>query len=321
MLLAEAFSLLISLVFVSSSPIVNPPYQNQGGSSLPKGFCFLSSAGELGQGKAVHVEDCNNLGTFETVPKPESGPSYNFGTHAIVCCPSYSSSAIFFPSDPSHPDYGANVPENEDYEDYGPSYDTDIQVPVIPKIADDFCPSGIELPGLGSLTDCVALDSCPAILDNSNAPLNQTLPCGFDQERKIMKICCPSDLVKEAESLAQVPRFPDRRGKAREVEDLTLECKKWKRYGACDLDRDFNISSFDTTQSPVPSHEMFDFMLKACTGACGWAEGCFDEHPRCQDWAQVGMCLQNGLFMAHTCRESCGVCGFLSATDLVTSTV
>ena len=27
------------------------------------------------------------------------------------------------------------------------------------------------------------------------------------------------------------------------------------------------------------------------------------------------MCLQNGLFMAHTCRESCGVCGFLSATN------
>ena len=62
-------------------------------------------------------------------------------------------------------------------------------------------------------------------------------------------------------------------------------------------------------------------MLKACTGACGWAEGCFDEHPRCQDWAQVGMCLQNGLFMAHTCRESCGVCGFLSATNLEEQTV
>ena len=27
------------------------------------------------------------------------------------------------------------------------------------------------------------------------------------------------------------------------------------------------------------------------------------------------MCLQNGNFMAHTCRESCGVCGFLSATN------
>jgi len=154
-----------------------------------------------------------------------------------------------------------------------------------------------------------------------NAPLNQTLPCGFDPERKIMKICCPSDLVKESESLAQEPRFPDRSGKAREVEDMTSECKKWKRYGACELDRDFNISSFDTTLPPVLSNEMFDFMLKACTGSCGWAEGCYDEHPRCRDWARDGMCLQNGNFMAHTCRESCGVCGFLSATNLDEQTV
>ena len=54
---------------------------------------------------------------------------------------------------------------------------------------------------------------------------------------------------------------------------MTSECKKWKRYGACELDRDFNISSFDTTLPPVLSNEMVDFMLKACTGACGWAEG------------------------------------------------
>ena len=66
--------------------------------SLPKGFCFLPS--ELGQGKAVHVEDCTNLGevqksllvsiiltnfffttgTFETVPKPESGQFYKYVT-------------------------------------------------------------------------------------------------------------------------------------------------------------------------------------------------------------------------------------------------
>ena len=58
-----------------------------------------------------------------------------FGTHPIVCCPSYSSSAIFFPTDPSHPDYGANFPEYENnYDEYGPSYDTDIQVQVIPKV-------------------------------------------------------------------------------------------------------------------------------------------------------------------------------------------
>ena len=50
---------LVSLVLVSSSPIIDPyPKPDIGG--LPKGFCFLPS--ELGQGKAVLVEDCNNLG-------------------------------------------------------------------------------------------------------------------------------------------------------------------------------------------------------------------------------------------------------------------
>ena len=37
-----------------------------------------------------------------------------------------------------------------------------------------------------------------------------------------------------------------------------------------------------------------------------------DEHPRCQDWAREGQCVLAPFFMAHTCRESCGVCGFLS---------
>ena len=53
---------LISLGLVTSTPIIDP-YQDQRniyGSGLPKGFCFLPS--ELGQGKAVFVEDCNNLG-------------------------------------------------------------------------------------------------------------------------------------------------------------------------------------------------------------------------------------------------------------------
>ena len=86
--------------------------------------------------------------TFERIPKPESGQFYKyvrissfflyflvpfsrFGTHAVVCCPGYSSSAIFFPSDPSHPEYGAG--EDFDYEDV-PEFNTDIQIPEIPKV-------------------------------------------------------------------------------------------------------------------------------------------------------------------------------------------
>ena len=61
-------------------------------------------------------------------------PFSRFGTHAIVCCPGYSSTAIFFPSDPSHPEYGAGAEEYY-YEDNGPSYDNDdYVVPEIPKV-------------------------------------------------------------------------------------------------------------------------------------------------------------------------------------------
>ena len=40
-----------------------------------------------------------------------------------------------------------------------------------------------------------------------------------------------------------------------------------------------------------------------------------DEHPRCEDWARLGQCVHNPKFMTHTCRESCGVCDFLSPTN------
>ena len=40
-----------------------------------------------------------------------------------------------------------------------------------------------------------------------------------------------------------------------------------------------------------------------------------DEHPRCEDWARLGQCVNSPKFMTHSCRESCGVCGFLSPTN------
>ena len=44
------------------------------------------------------------------------------------------------------------------------------------------------------------------------------------------------------------------------------------------------------------------------------SQGCVDEHPRCPEWARAGHCVTypNTKLMAVTCRESCGVCGFLS---------
>ena len=53
------------------------------------------------------------------------------------------------------------------------------------------------LPGLGNLTECVPLNRCGAVLDNSNAPNNQTVPCGFDEEAEILMICCPAELIEE----------------------------------------------------------------------------------------------------------------------------
>ena len=50
------------------------------------------------------------------------------------------------------------------------------------------------------------------------------------------------------------------------------------------------------------------------------AAGCHDEHLRCPEWARLGMCVIHGTFMTHTCRESCGVCGFLSPSSKVTNT-
>ena len=32
-------------------------------------------------------------------------------------------------------------------------------------------------------------------------------------------------------------------------------------------------------------------------------------------WAKKGGCSTNPKFMTHTCRESCGVCGFLAANN------
>ena len=36
---------------------------------------------------------------------------------------------------------------------------------------------------------------------------------------------------------------------------------------------------------------------------------------KCLVWAKKGGCSTNPKFMTHTCRESCGVCGFLSPTN------
>ena len=68
------------------------------------------------------------------------------------------------------------------------------------QIADDYRgETPINLPGLGPLSQCVAINKCSKLLDNSTAPEQQILPCGFDQKQKLMKICCPPAYVTETE--------------------------------------------------------------------------------------------------------------------------
>ena len=104
------------------------------------------------------------------------------------------------------------------------------------------------------------------------------------------------------------------------MEDKSELCSKWRRNDACRLDKHFLISDKDDNpyNGKVYSRDMFDFMQKSCAETCGWVEsGCHDEHPRCEEWARLGMCVTSGMFMAHTCRESCGVCGFLAPENKV----
>ena len=160
-------------------------------------------------------------------------------------------------------------------------------------------------------SQCVPFTQCPGNLDSSSAPDNN-FPCSFDTDKNQLKVCCPPENVTQPQDLVQPPRFPTRSGEARRVKDKSDLCARWKRHGACRLDQDFLLVE-DDPFSKVFSRNMFSLMQMSCPATCGWVEsGCRDEHEKCQEWARRGQCIRSPLFMAHTCRESCGVCGFLS---------
>ncbi|XP_023326935.1 trypsin 3A1 [Eurytemora carolleeae] len=60
---------------------------------------------------------------------------------------------------------------------------------------------------------------------------------------------------------------------------------------------------------------MFSFTIKTCLKSCNWCanKGCVDEFASCPQWAKGGYCSSHSFFMTHSCRESCGTCGFLSS--------
>ena len=98
-------------------------------------------------------------------------------------------------------------------------------------------------PDFGVMSECVPLNRCPTILNNPQAPIMETFPCGFDENSRLLMICCPPGLVRAPLNFTQPPLFPTPHGEARGVEDKTRLCGKW-RYegGACNLDRDFSTS-------------------------------------------------------------------------------
>ena len=189
---------------------------------------------------------------------------------------------------------------------------------------------------LPELTECVSLDRCDKLLDSQFAPIGPVQVCGFQEADQKMMICCPEELITEptvrhlidlrpsnsrlCQDHEMLPRFPGPDSRARPVEDKSELCGKWKENGGCDLDRDFSITKLDTwegtnlTSQSNANREFFHFMQTSCLATCGWADrrGCVDEHPRCEEWARVGLCTTSPRLLAHTCRESCGVCGFLS---------
>ena len=217
--------------------------------------------------KCEILQDCpdESLNRFDKVPKPiELGRRY--GIHPKICCPEYlSPNASCLPSDPWCPTY--KLP------DYGDEYDW--TPPAQIKVSDDSCnPYGqfATLPGIGTLTECVAISKCYNLLNATDAPLSRTITCGFDEELNLMKICCPPEMVTEPQEVTVAPRFP-KNGVSRPVEDRAKPkfCKRWKENDGCKLDRDVIISEVDPINGIVYSFEMFEFMIESCLDTCGWA--------------------------------------------------
>jgi len=232
------------------------------------------------------------------------------GTHPIVCCPKkiYKDDFICFPTDAWCPIYKKiEYPIDDSF--------TRVEPPPPITMGNRTC-YNTPLGDGKVLSNCVPLNQCAELLEYPNAPVTVTQPCGFDEEESSLMICCPEEFTTEPIKLHQDPRFPidnEPGGEARKCVDKHEMCSTWKKNGACSLDRSFSISDEDGNGA-VTSADMFGFMQAACPESCNWcgSKGCVDEHPSCKAWSRVGMCVLNPFMMAHTCRESCGVCGFLS---------
>jgi len=324
-------TICILLVSTNPSPVpiidtiskvpTNPPPLNED-------YCYLYP--ELGfGGNLTYLEDCPSLERYAKVPMPGK-PYEKLGVHPVVCCPQYiPDSTICFPSDPWCPTYDIQpaVDPTLDYDtnyEYSGDSPPQYELPASPPtMSDQSCdpdrnPNVKLIPGLNNgSASCVTLDRCPSLLVHATAPETHVVSCGFDETSLLLMLCCPHSKVEDKRETKQEPRFRNRQGKPWKCEDKTDLCRKWKENQGCRLDVDIVLSELDPLNGIVESKTLFDFMQTSCPDTCGWCRDsyCVDEHPRCVEWARLGMCVHNPLFMAHTCRESCGVCGFMSPTN------
>jgi len=282
---------VILLNYVQASPIITPenmPLNVLQG--LPPKFCLLPP--NFGtQGSMAFLKNCDMADSFDYLPLPAEFSDV-YGIHPKICCPpkKISKRKVCFPTDAWCPIYQRK-------------FKTNIDPPEWPTMANENCAA--------ANTSCVPMTQCPALMNSPVTPLT-VAPCSFDEDATILKICCPNDQVQEAVSTVQPPRFPVD-GSARPCEDKHSMCSTWASNGACKLDRHHQISDFDNNGF-VKSDVMFNFMQTACQQSCGWCRdrGCVDDHPGCVGWSKQGMCIASPFFMGLLCRESCGVCGFLS---------
>jgi len=307
-MLAQLLSILTLVPHHDGSPILLPNTVDPSRFAIPPDSCYLPPIYGY-ESFSRFLEDCDSLAQFPTVPMPVD-LTQKAGTHPMVCCPhKINEDDLCFPSDPwcptyVKPDYGDIIGDEPDYELVEP-----------PTLQDEVCP-GTDLGNGLTLDTCVPLLQCEGLISlaPTNAPAQVLLPCGFDTSVSLLKVCCPDTFInRTAPLVSQPPRFPAIEGGARECQDKHQLCGHWKNNGACDLDRTYYIAG-DDPNGEIDSKRMFDFTNSACLSTCDRCgdKGCVDEHPLCVSWAKAGMCIVNPLVMAHTCRESCGVCGFLS---------
>lgn len=299
---------------------------------IPPDFCLPPErVGFYGSGKLTYLEDCPDLGSlYPTLPIP-ANPYNKVGIHPMVCCPTYEKCSV---EDEWCGGHWAHVDEQEALpppsqdcsvdSEGGDEKQDDFLNDSDPLMSDQSCDpervSGVELiPGFVKTALCVRISRCEGILQSEDAPQTSVVPCGFNEDLSQMMICCPEEKVSGEWDIfaytTQSPRYPHpEQGGPRDCQDKHDLCSRWKNEGGCQLDKEVTLSESDPWNSLVTSKQLFDFMQMACMTTCGWCgeKGCVDEHENCVQWARNGMCVLNPFFMAHTCRESCGVCGFLS---------